>query len=385
MKRLRRMFSVWVWAASLLSVRLVLVGQEFASKPSVRRAALLVENRAGVEFEKLSSQLEDQFSSRATGQGLVLIGRQLVIDAIAKEGAGAQLDALLSERKSVVRLAQSLGVDWIVLASLSSVTREERTFNDGTLHLTSHNHVLRVTYKIAEAAEPGALAGDSIRVSRNIRGTETTGIDSSEIYSQLVDDAAIRLLQDFREKVIQIAKAEVSRPSSVDISVSAIPVDLNQNPLQLPDLRVGADGSVVKGSSGWVDVVLGDVSIEMDGVLVGTTPATLRLAPGFHKLRLTRPGFGTVEQTINPVTGLKLRPALQMSEADYARWKDNSAFLQAVEVNRKLTDSQVKAVEGFAKMLEHSGYRVDVREDNKIQINGKSLYDGATLQIRNRN
>ncbi len=385
MKRLRRMFSVWIWAISLLGLSLVLVGQEFASKPSARRAALLVENRAGDEFKKLSSQLEDQLSSRATGQGLVLIGRQLVTDAIAKEGAGAQLDALLSERTSALRLAQSLGVDWIVLASLSSVTREERTFNDGTLQLTSHNHVLRVSYKIAEAAEGGALAGDSIRVSRNIRGTQTAGIDSSEIYSQLVDDAVIRVLQAFPEKVLQVAKAEVPRPSSIEISVSSIPVDLTQNPLQLPDLRVGPDGSVTKGSSGSVDVVLGDVSIEMDGVLVGTTPATVRLAPGFHKMRLTRPGFGTVEQTINPVTGLKLRPALQMSEAGYARWKDNIAFLQAVEVNRKLTDSQVKAVEGFAKMLEQSGYRVDVREDSKIQINGKSLYDGATLQIRNRN
>jgi hypothetical protein len=148
---------------------------------------------------------------------------------------------------------------------------------------------------------------------------------------------------------------------------------------------VGADGSVAKTAAGAVDVVLGDVSIEIDGVLVGTTPATLRLAPGFHKLRLTRPGFRTMEQTINPVAGLKLRPAMQMSEAGFNRWKENIAFLQAVEVNRKLTDAQVKAVEGFAKMLEQSGYRVDIREDNKIQVNGKSLYDGATLQIRNRN
>jgi hypothetical protein len=74
-----------------------------------------------------------------------------------------------------------------------------------------------------------------------------------------------------------------------------------------------------------------------------------------------------------------------MSEAGFNRWKENIAFLQAVEVNRKLTDAQVKAVEGFAKMLEQSGYRVDIRENNKIQVNGKSLYDGATLQIQNRN
>ena len=385
MKQLHWIFGVWVWAFSFLGIGLGLMGQETPPISSARKAALLVDNRAGEEFKKLAAQLEDQLSSRAASPELVFIGRQLVTDAIAKEGAGAQLDALLSERTSALRLAQSLGADWIVLASLSSVTREERTFNDGTLQLTSHNHVLRISYKIAEAAEGGVLAGDSIRVSRNIRGTQTAGVESSEIFNQLVDDAVIRLLQVFPDKVLQIAKAEVNKPSQIEISVSAVAVDLTQNPLQLPDLRVGNDGSITKGSSGSVDVILGDVSIEMDGVLVGTTPATLRLAPGFHKLRLTRPGFGAVEQTINPVTGLKLRPALQMSEVGYARWKDNVAFLQGIEVNRKLTDSQVKAVEGFARMLEQSGYRVDVREDNKIQINGKSLYDGAILQNQNRN
>ena len=385
MKQLHWIFGVWVWAFSFLGIGLGLMGQETPPISSARKAALLVDNRAGEEFKKLAAQLEDQLSSRAASPELVFIGRQLVTDAIAKEGAGAQLDALLSERTSALRLAQSLGADWIVLASLSSVTREERTFNDGTLQLTSHNHVLLISYNIAEAAEGGVLAGDSIRVSRNIRGTQTAGVESSEIFNQLVDDAVIRLLQVFPDKVLQIAKAEVNKPSQIEISVSAVAVDLTQNPLQLPDLRVGNDGSITKGSSGSVDVILGDVSIEMDGVLVGTTPATLRLAPGFHKLRLTRPGFGAVEQTINPVTGLKLRPALQMSEVGYARWKDNVAFLQGIEVNRKLTDSQVKAVEGFARMLEQSGYRVDVREDNKIQINGKSLYDGAILQNRNRN
>jgi hypothetical protein len=211
-----------------------------------------------------------------------MISRQLVSDTIAKEGSGAQWDALLSERTSALRLAQSLGADFVVLASLSSVTREERTFNDGTLQLTSHNHVLRVAYRIAEAGEGGTLVGDTIRVSRNIRGTQTAGIESTEIFNQLVDDAVSGLLKAFPAKVVQVAKTEVSKAAWIEVGIAAVPVDLTQNPLQLPDLRVGADGSVAKTAAGAVDVVLGDVSIEIDGVLVGTTPATLRLAPGFH-------------------------------------------------------------------------------------------------------
>ena len=352
---------------------------------STRKAALIVENRAGDEFKRLASQLEDQLSSRLAGQGLLLISRQVVTDAIAKEGDGARLDGLLSERSSSLRLAQSLGAEFILLASLSSVTRDQRTFNDGGLQVTSANHVLRVTYRIAEAGDGGALAGDSLRVSRNLRGTQTGGIESTEIYNQLVDDAAAGILKAFPAKALQASKAEVAKPPTIEVAISAAPVDLTQNPLQLPDLRVAADGSVSKGGAAPVEVTLADVSVEVDGVLVGTTPAALRLTPGFHKLRLTRPGFRDLEQTINPVAGLRLRPAMQMSEAGYARWKDNIAFLQTIEINRKLTDAQVKAVEGFAKMLEQSGYRVELREDSKIQVNGKSLYDGATLQIQNRN
>lgn len=360
--------------------------QQPATPAATRKAALIVENRAGDEFKRLASQLEDQLSSRLAGQGLVLVSRQVVTDAIAKEGEGARLDGLLSERSSSLRLAQSLGAEFVVLASLSSVTRDQRTFNDGGLQLTSANHVLRVAYRIAEAGEGGALVGDSLRVSRNLRGTQTGGIDSTEIYNQLVDDAVAGILKAFPAKVLQVSKTEVIKPTTtIEVAISAVPVDLTQNPLQLPDLRVAADGSVSKGGAAPMEVTLADVGIEIDGVLVGTTPAALRLVPGFHKLRLTRPGFRDIEQTINPVAGLRLRPALQMSEAGYARWKDNIAFLQTIEINRKLTDAQVKAVEGFAKMLEQSGYRVESREDSKIQVNGKSLYDGATLQIQNRN
>ena len=67
--------------------------------------------------------------------------------------------------------------------------------------LTRHTHVLRVASKIADAAEGGVLAGDSIRVSRNIRGTQTAGVQSTDIFNPLVDDAVLRLLEASPDKV----------------------------------------------------------------------------------------------------------------------------------------------------------------------------------------
>ncbi|MFM8880086.1 MAG: hypothetical protein ACKOKG_13295, partial [Verrucomicrobiota bacterium] len=260
MNRLSLMYSLCVWAIFLCGQVHPLMAQEAVPSKTSRKAALLVENRAGQEFQKLAAQLEDQLSSRAAGQGLVLIGRQLVTDAVAKEGEGARLDALLSERSSALRLAQSLGADLLVHASLTAVTREQRTFDDGALKVTSQNHVLRVAYKIAEAGEGGVLAGDTIRVSRNLRGTQTGGIDSTEIHSQLIDDAIDGILKGFPAKVLQAAKTEVSKAPWIEVSVAAVPVDLTQNPLQLPDLRLGSDGAVSKAGTVPVEVTLGDVS-----------------------------------------------------------------------------------------------------------------------------
>lgn len=342
----------------------------------VRKAALLVENRAGEQYKKQAMLLEDLLLSRAAGQGLTLLSRQVVTDAIAKEGQGANLDQLLSERTSALRLSQNLGVDFILFAALSSVAKDSRSFDDGNLKVKSDVHTMRVTYKLVEAGEGGALAGDTIKVSKNMRGTQTAGQESTEIFNELVDEAVAGLLKAFPAKVSQIAKTEVTKPALVDVSIATVPVDLTQNPLRLPDLQVGPDGKITKGSES-VEVFLADATVEANGVVLGTTPATIKLPPGFNKLRITREGYRPVEQMINAMPGQKLRFTMQLSEAGYTRWKDNVAFLQALEKDRKLTDAEVKAIEGFAKMLEQSGYKVDIK--------GKSLYDGANIQVKNKN
>jgi len=55
-----------------------------------------------------------------------------------------------------------------------------------------------------------------------------------------------------------------------------------------------------------------------------------------------------------------------MSDAGFARWQENLAFLQMLDNNRKLTDAEVKRIEGVAKFLSESHYRVDTKENIKI-------------------
>ena len=115
-----------------------------------------------------------------------------------------------------------------------------------------------------------------------------------------------------------------------------------------------------------------DVTVELDGVALGSAPGTFSGRPGLHKIRLSREGFDAWERTINISAGQNLRVALQMSEAGYARWADTTGFLATLDNNRKLTDAEVKRVEGLAEFFKNSHYRVDTKEN--VHPTYKSLY-----------
>ena len=74
-----------------------------------------------------------------------------------------------------------------------------------------------------------------------------------------------------------------------------------------------------------------DVTVELDGVAVGSAPGAFQGRPGLHKIRLSREGFDPGSAPINIYDGQNLRVALQMSDAGYARWADTTAFLAGLE------------------------------------------------------
>ena len=64
-----------------------------------------------------------------------------------------------------------------------------------------------------------------------------------------------------------------------------------------------------------------------------------------------------------------------MSEAGYQRWKDNTAFLHHLKKDEKLTDAEVKVLEGTAQMFRQCGFRVDVKGDIKVDAKGGLFLD----------
>jgi hypothetical protein len=178
-------------------------------------------------------------------------------------------------------------------------------------------------------------------------------------------------LADAIEQNATSLPVQVAKAAMVNFSVSCTMTDPRQQPILVSALGVTPDNHVVVTNQP-VAVQAMDVTVELDGVAIGSAPDTFQGRPGLHKIRLSREGFDPWERTINIYDGQTLRVALQMSNAGYARWADTTAFLAGLDKDRKLTDAEVKRIEGIAEFFKNSHYRVDTKEN--VHVTYKSLY-----------
>jgi len=280
-----------------------------------------------------------------------------------------KLDQALSDNTSALRLAQNLGADFILIPSLTTYGTEKKTYNGDGISTVNVTHTLRVSCKIVEAGEGGAVKGGMATATKTLRQTGNLQVDSSEVVNDLLDDAAGQLA-DLLVRDAKSLPAEVAKGKQVEFSIACSMTDIKEQPITVPNVQVTADKRVAKTSAP-IEVEPLDVTVELDGVAIGSAPGTFQAYPGLHKLRLSREGFKDWERTVNIYAGQKLRVAMQMSDAGFARWQENLAFLQLLQDDRKLTDAEVKRIEGIAKFFSESHYRVDTKENVKIY---KSLY-----------
>jgi PEGA domain/Lipopolysaccharide-assembly len=454
----------------LLAAGFLTAGQSFAADDTaaapLRKIAIIVENRAGAQFNDKVPVLEDLVASRVAGKGYSVISRDVAVDALkmystagadvssqsaANFNAGAvsgnnstamgtakvdtardaalraketgdltdpssasvelgrkdsaqttamqqqsqrssgngsasvevsrsdavqvsttpettKLDQALSDNTSALRLAQNLGADYILIPAITSYGTERKAYNGNGIATVNTSYKLRVSYKIVNANEGGAVRGSTVLAEKNYRDSGDLKTDSSDVINELLDDAADQLA----DAITASAKAlptEVTKVNMVTFSVACSMTDPRQQPIMVSAIGVSADNKLVTSQP--VPVQAMDVTVEVDGVAIGSAPGDFKSRPGLHKLSLSREGFDTWTRTVNLYDGQKLNVALQMSEAGYARWKETTDFLATIDNNRKLTDAEVNKINGIAEFFKNSHYRVDTKENVKIY---KSLY-----------
>ncbi|MGB7748867.1 MAG: PEGA domain-containing protein [Verrucomicrobiia bacterium] len=341
-----------------------------------RKIAIIVQNRGSAALNDKVPVLEDLVSSRVAGKGFTVLSRDDVTRSLKDYSTGKDpngelgaLDRSLEDNSSALRLAQNLGADYILVPSIVSLGTEKKNYSGNGINTLNITHRLRVTYKIVEAGQGGAVRGGAFTSEKTLRQTPDLQTDSNDVINDLLDDAAEQLADAIVKNATSLP-AEVAKAAMVNFNVSCSMTDPRQQPILISALGITADNHVVLTNQP-IAVQAMDVTVELDGVALGSAPGSFQGRPGLHKIRLSREGFDPWERTVNIYEGQNLRVALQMSNAGYARWADTTAFLATLDANRKLTDAEVKRIEGIAEFFKNSHYRVDTKENIKIY---KSLY-----------
>jgi len=333
------------------------------------KVALFVDNRAGADFDSDVTVLEGFLAGRISGAHVRVLSREMILDSLKDFAAGAtstsetpgqELDRILSDSTSALRLARDLDADYILLATLASYGTETRAYAGEQVQTVNNIHTLRVSYRLAEADRGGEVGGGTVVASKTLRQSDGLQVESSEVIHQLLDEAAAKVASSFLAKQSSLP-AVAKNDSRVRVTLQCSITDF----AQLPNVGLTRDNEVVLGE-GHAEATVSGVSVEVNGITVGSAPATLEVPPGLNKLRLTRVGFKPYERTVNFYEGQTLTVPLQMTDEGYARWKDVVAAYTALENNRKLTDAEVEVLQGYAQTLRQSGIKVDTKEGLKF-------------------
>jgi len=386
---------------------------------------ILVDNRAGQEYNEQVVRFEDLIGAQVGSDVLSVISREDVVRAqriydaerptasTAATAPNVNVDALTRMRQAVfsatavpaerisgtatttedwktlrnstaLNLARMIGADLILAATLDSVSTEITAYTGNGIKMKRRIVTLRGTYKLLDLNQGNTLISAPLKTVRSFRETEGLKVEVSDVCAELMEKAAETVAKDVRAKAEQIRTLPTDE--RMDVLIACTSRDLQGNDVTFPDLRVTEDGKVLTTETPLTVQIT--ATVELDGVLVGTSPCTIKVRPGLHKIRILAPGFADYAGNANVAPGMKeLNVTLQMTDAGFARWQDVRQFLQnlsadkkileaALQKDRTLTDAQVDYIKGQAEMYRNSHFRISKLPSTLVTgMRGWSLFD----------
>lgn len=320
------------------------------------KCAIVVENHSDKIDDKKTAALQDLMTGYATDRGFNIVSKEDVLGALTP---GNDLDATLSNNTSALRLAQNLGVDYILVCTITSYGTDRQTYRDPSqdIDLINMKHQMRTTYRLLNIVDGGSeVAGVAVATITDRIDPRNGNMERENLVDDLLDaeatDMAEMLSHDAHAG--KIAPQNQAPAEDVSFDVHATVANLN-----IPVVEHHGDGQYeVMGSTYHPEIL--NATVEVDGIVVGTTPGPLTAKPGLHKMRVRRDLFNDWTGMVNLHNGMKLDVALSMNDEGLREYAGLSRLFEHLRAHDVLTDAEAKEMEGKATELSHSAIRVDI-------------------------
>jgi curli biogenesis system outer membrane secretion channel CsgG len=350
-------------------------------------AAIFVRNREKRIDDDRVMALEDYLVGELDGACFTTMSREDAINAVskfAKEGANAgtmkidpekDLDKILSDNTSALSLAQSMGADYVLIASITALSVDRRRMNDPARGVLSdvESHRLDATYRILGRAEGRVIASGVASANDSIRQSPDLVIER-DVVADLIRTSAAKMAAAMKKRCEKSALPAPDALVRVPLEISATASDF-----AIPEI-VKDDKGQWTVSAGRYRLEPTDFMVEIDGVVAGSTPAPIEAVKGLRKLRVSRPDYEPYAATINVQPGIgAIRIPMKMTDAGLARIAEMTAFFQGLKQGQQLTDAQVKVLEGYAEFFRNSKHSVEQKTDIKVDTNQAPVFENNSF------
>lgn len=358
------------------------------------KCAIFVENRSDKISDKKVLELQDLMTGYATDKGFNILAREDVMNNVAAMGGpnagdanapGHNLDALLSNNTSAVRLAQNMGVDYLLVCTITSYGTDKQSYRDPSqgINLITLKHQLRTTFKLLDVANGGSeVAGVAVATITDRIDPNNGSIDRENLVDDLLDASAM----DMADMLAHDARGgQIAGPSAVAANDAHFKVEATVANLNIPVVVRRDDGQYEVTGSEYHPEVLA-ATVEVDGVVVGTTPGPFTASPGLHKMRVRRDLFEDWQGTVNIRNDMKLTIAMQLTDRGLQEYQGLSHLFEHLKAHAILTDAEAKVLEGKATELSHSAIRVDIGQTGSAamgfhdDVTGGRIWTNTTTQ-----
>ena len=210
--------------------------------------------------------------------------------------SGNKLDLDLFANASGLRLAEMIGADYILVASISSFSERKKISDLYGVKTVNHIYTLRCNYNLCEGGMGLGTAGKSVKSEKMLRQTAdaATEIDE-ELFNELMDDCASQMASSLASNLSEnkiIAKVDAKVGVLFEVRVTA---------MRFPQIFREEDGSYAIEES-LVPLELMTINADIDGVSYTTNDGIIKLSKGIHYLKIHHKDLEPIEKTIN-VTG----------------------------------------------------------------------------------
>ncbi len=296
------------------------------------RAAIFVQNRAGNDFQDKVDTFKDLITARLTEKGFAIIDKndvlakfqesrnedpdvegviKVAVDLTKAKKTEASVEDIITDA-SAFRIAQMIGVDYLIFATITSFGEEQKTFKgQGTVYSTDNavtDQIMRLTLKVCDGAHGSTIYGDVVNATERIPQSKNLEINSSDTINKLFDTGAVLAADNISKKIENIRTVKVDKGAEVEFAVN----------------------SNVQGAT-----------VELDGAAIGSAPGHFHALEGLHQLRLSKERYATWEKTVNIYSGQKLNISLELSKEGVQRL-DN---VSNIDNKKQITEGQKAVLE----------------------------------------